>query len=74
MENNAIINSKFFDLLDILEAREWVDVFIQDKEGNTRTLDRCRVYQLYKNEKYRNYEVIGLYIGIITTNILIKEA
>lgn len=77
MEKNAIINSRLKDLLDVMDARAAVDIFIEDTENKQALLIARRVYEIIADpelmSKYKNYEVVGLCCGL-TTNILIKEA
>ena len=76
MEKNATINSRLKDLLDVMDARATVNIFIEREDGKHKSLVFCRVYEVFSspdfNRKYKNCEVVGLCCGL-TTNILIKE-
>lgn len=73
MKNNAIINSRLKDLLDVMDARTTVNIFVEEKDGNQRSVAYCKVYNLLDStDLIKKYEVIGLNCGL-TTNILIKE-
>ena len=71
-----VINARLFDLLEILEARAMVNIFVEDN-GEQKSVKYLKVYEFLSEpelmRKYKNYEVIGLQVGL-TTNILIKEA
>ena len=76
MEKNAIITSRLKDLLDVLDARAMVNIFVEDKDGKQTSIAFIKVYELLSNPvlmpKYKNYVVVGFSCGL-TTNILIKE-
>ncbi len=73
MEKNATINSRLKDLLDVMDARTTVNIFVEEKDGNQRSIAYCKVYNLLEETDLINkYEVIGLCCGL-TTNILIKR-
>lgn len=71
-----VINARLFDLLEILEARAMINIFVEDN-GEQKSVKYVKVYEFLSEpelmRKYKNYEVIGLQVGL-TTNILIKEA
>jgi hypothetical protein len=71
-----VINARLFDLLEILEARAMINIFVEDN-GEQKSVKYLKVYEFLSEpelmRKYKNYEVIGLQVGL-TTNILIKEA
>mgnify|MGYP003442356558 FL=1 len=71
-----VINARLFDLLEILEARAMINIFVEDN-GEQKSVKYLKVYEFLSfpelMRKYKNYEVIGLQVGL-TTNILIKEA
>lgn len=74
MEKNATINSRLKDLLDVMDARARVNIFVEDKDGKQTSVAFCKVYDLLDSpDVIKKYEVIGLCCGL-TTNILIKEA
>ena len=74
MEKNAIINSRLKDLLDVMDARAYIEIYTEDGKERTCSL---RVYDFLTEpvlmNKYRNYEVVGLVCGL-STRILVKEA
>lgn len=74
MKNNAHINITLADLLEILDARKTINIFISEKESVKFGL----VYEVLTDKDfikaYGDKSVIGI-TGIIGyTNILIKEA
>lgn len=72
MEKNATINARLKDLLDVMDARETVNIF-EDKDGKQIIIANCKVYNLLEEtDLIKKYEVIGLYCGL-TTNILVKK-
>lgn len=78
MNNNAIINSTFKDLLEIIDARAAVNIFVENKEtGKQELIKDARVYEILSDNdflnKYKKYDVAALCCGLVT-NILIKEA
>ena len=76
MEKNATINSRLKDLLDVMDARATVNIFVEYEGGNQVSICFRKIYEVISEpelmRKYKNYEVIGLCCGL-TTNILIKE-
>ena len=77
MENNAIIRSRLIDLLDVMDARATVNIFVE-KDGEQKSVKYLKVYEFISEpelmRKYKDYEVIGLCCDFSSTNILIKEA
>ena len=80
MKNNANINSRLIDLLEVLDARATINIFVEKEDKDEKTQESIcyrKVYEFLAEpelmRKYKNYEVCGLYCGL-TTNILIKEA
>ena len=74
MENNAIINGRFKDLLEILDARAHVDIFISE----TEVLRHAVVYELLADSDFmrtygRKYYVAGLTVGLSTSILISKE-
>lgn len=69
------INSRLVDLLDILDARTTINIFVE-KDGSQNSIKFIKVYEFLAEpelmSKYKNYDVIGLQVGF-TTSILIKE-
>lgn len=73
MEKNATINSRLKDLLDVMDARATVNIFLEDKDGKQTSIAYCKVYNLLEEtDLIKKYEVIGLCCGL-TTNILVKK-
>lgn len=78
MTNNAIMNGFLKDLLDILDARLNVDIFVDEGAGKQALLRSARVYELLANDEFmqtygRNYEVVGLTVGLSTSILITKE-
>lgn len=76
MKNNANINSRLIDLLEIMDARTSINIFVE-VDGSQKSVKYLKVYEFLAEpelmHKYKNYDVIGLQVGL-STNILIKEA
>lgn len=80
MTNNANIQARFIDLLNVLDARAVVTVFeLQENEKQILRFDCVPVWQIlsaFPDDKETNalkrYDVIGLNVGM-NTNILIKK-
>lgn len=77
MEKNANIRGRFKDLLDVMDARTVVDVYIQNNGVQVVSFKGLRVYEILTDKEiyrtYRSYKVIGLNLGLVTC-ILIEEA
>lgn len=73
MENNALIDGRLIDLLDIMDCRATVAIYTDE----TTQVFFGNVYEFLANKdlrrKYKNCEVVGLVLGL-SPNILIKEA
>ncbi len=81
MENNANINARFIDLLNILDMRTQITVFGYDTAGKQIIIfDGMPVYKVIteindrksENRELKNYEVTGINASLVT-NILIEE-
>lgn len=78
MVNNANINARLIDLLNILDMRTNITVYGYDTDGRHTVLfgGTYPVYEIMAKVQndtvLRDYEVIGIYAGL-TTNILIKK-
>lgn len=74
MENNAIMNGRLKDLLNILDARAQVDIFTSE----TNRIATARVYILLADSEfmrtYGRYEVTGLTVGLSTSILISKKA
>lgn len=78
MTNNAIISGFLSDLLNILDARTWVDIFLCEGEDKQSILRCARVYELLANDEFmqtygRYYKVVGLTLGMSTSIMITKE-
>jgi hypothetical protein len=77
MENNAIINMRLKDLLEVLDARTTVNIFVGDAKSQT-SIKYIRVYEILTEpeimSKYGARKVIGLQGSFGATKILIEEA
>lgn len=80
MENNAIIMGRFIDILNILDARARLSVFVEEN-GKQILYASCEpVYELLTavNKEtssfyqIKRYDVIALNVGL-TTSILLKK-
>lgn len=76
MEKNAIINMRLEDLLEVLDARATVNIFVGDENTQT-SIKFVRVYEFITEpelmNKYAACKVIGLTRTLTSTNILIEE-
>lgn len=76
MENNAILNIRLVELLNILDARDIITLFTEI--GGEPVKSNVKVYELLADDEFikahKNTEVKGLVSFINVTNILIKEA
>lgn len=76
MEKNATIFARLIDLLDVMDARATINIFVE-KDGKQTSVKFLKVYEFLSEpelmRKYKNYSVIGLDCGFSSTNILIKE-
>ena len=74
-ENNAIIQGRFTDLLDVLDARATVNVFVKNGD-NQENIKTEKVFEIIADrefmKQYKNFDVVGLGFGLIT-RILIQE-
>ena len=77
MGKNAIIASRLNDLLEVMDARTPVNIFVEDKDGRRTRIAFIKVYEFLSSpvlmKKYKDCVVVGLSCGL-ATNILIKEA
>lgn len=75
---NATILSTLEDLLNVMDARANVDIFIQLKDGKEGLLRSNKIYNLISDPefigKYGSYKVIGLRVTLGVASILIEEA
>ena len=77
MINNAIISSRLEPLLNVMDARANVEIFIK-RENGSELLRGNKLYNLLADDefigKYGSCKVIGLSVGLGVTSILIEEA
>ena len=80
MGNEIKVKGCFADIINNLDAKAIVSVFIATKEGKQRQVFKnVRVYSLYDSDAYADYQVIGIaFAGNgdvcgITINIFIEE-
>lgn len=78
MANNANIQARFIDLLNILDARAVVTVFELQEDGKQKKVfNNVHVWEILAsflpNDLLKKYEVIGLNVGL-TQSILIRKA
>lgn len=73
MDNNAIIKARLKDLLEVMDMRKTVNIFINEK----KSIRYAEVYELAADkefiETYGDREVIGFIRVINVTNIMIEE-
>lgn len=73
---NAIIKATLGDLLEILDARTIVSIFIDKGDYESFIYSSTPVYELLSSSSikdYLKYEVIGINKTLGRTSILIKE-
>lgn len=78
MTNNAIINARLKDMLNVLDARATVNIYVENRLFEKQTsVKYSQVYEILADkdfiEEFGDYDVIGFISVINTTNILIKE-
>lgn len=75
---NATILTTLENLLNVMDARANVEIFIQLKDGKEGLLRSNKLYNLIADPefigKYGSYKVIGLSIAFGVASILIEEA
>ena len=78
MENNATINTRLEDFLNILDARADVVIYKMINDSQDTHLTTDKIYNLISDSefigKYGNYKVIGLKVFSRITGLLIKES
>lgn len=76
-ENNAIIQGRLADLLNIIDARATISIF--ERVGNAEPIiqSNVQVYEIIANhdfmKTYKNYDVIGLKCDLFTTIMIQKN-
>lgn len=79
MENNAIVIGRFIDILNVMDARTILTVFVE-KNGKQERYGDHYVYELLAKVKdetngfyqIKRYDVIGLNVGL-STSILLRK-
>lgn len=79
MNNNAIVNTRLEDLLNVMDARANVNIFKSGRNtisGKNELWKSVKVYQLLDSDYpvIMRYKVIGLSVLLGDTSILIEEA
>lgn len=80
MKNNAHINARLEDLFEFIDARAYVNIFRQRKDGKEELLRSNKLYNLLSDNEFignrsiYNARVIGLTVSLGVTSILIEEA
>ena len=78
MNNNAIITTTLEDLLNIMDARAYISLFVKEDDVDKCTGPTIRVYELLtdseKMSKWGAYRVISLSTFNNVAGVLIKEA
>lgn len=78
MNNNAHINARLEELLGVMDARAYVNIFRQLKDDKEEILRSNKLYKLISDDsfisKYGDYKVIGLTVTFGAVSILIEEA
>lgn len=78
MKNNATIQGGLLDLLNVLDARAVVDVYIQNNGVQVGSFRGLRVYEILTDKEiyrtYRSYKVVGLNLSLVTCILIEEEA
>lgn len=76
MKNNSFVKAKLIDILNIIDARARVEIYISYEDGTNAILRGCLVYEILADtsfiSNFANYNVIGITLDLYT-KILIKE-
>lgn len=77
MKNNAIVNTNLGDLLNLLDARAFVNIFA-GKNGDKCVKANRRVYELLSDKEflkaYADRQVTGLLTLLNSISIMVEEA
>ena len=76
MTKTNFIISNFDRLLEVLDARACVDVFVQKDDGSNYSLKSGKVYEILADDVFKKYArsiVIGLSMSLHSVQILISE-
>lgn len=80
MKNNAHINARLEDLFEFIDARAYVNIFRQLKDGKEELLRSNKLYNLLADNEFignrsiYDARVIGLTVTLGVVSILIEEA
>ena len=81
MKNNAHINARLEDLFEFIDARAYVNIFRQRKDGKEELLRSNKLYNLLADNEFignrsiYDARVIGLTVTLgVVVSILIEEA
>ena len=80
MKNNAHINATLESLLGSMDARAYVNIFRQLKDGKEELLRSNKIYNIISDQEFFGAynvceaKVIGLTIAFGVASILIEEA
>lgn len=80
MKNNAHINARLEDLFEFMDARAYVNIFRQLKDGKEELLRSNKLYNLLADNEFignrsiYDARVIGLTVTLGVVSILIEEA
>lgn len=77
MKNTNIINTRLEALLEVMDARANISIFIARSDGKEELLRSTKIYGLIADNDfiggYGDYKVIGLSITLNFISILIEE-
>lgn len=80
MKNNAHINATLEAVLGVMDARAYVNIFRQLKDGKEELLRSNKIYNIISDQEFFGAynvceaKVIGLSVTFGATSILIEEA
>lgn len=76
MNNNAIIRAKLGALLDVMEARTHISIFLSKDGESINICDQIMVFEAYNMEKWTTYkwfDVVGIAVTLGVTTILVEK-
>ena len=78
MKNNAIVNTRLEDLLNVMDARANVNIFNKELSLDERLIRSEKLYYLIADgevlSQFGSFKVIGLSVALGVASILIEEA
>ena len=78
MENNAIINTRLEQLLNVMDARAYVNIFNKELSKDERLIRSEKLYRLIADDEFLSqfgsFKVVGLSVTLGVISILIEEA